>query len=195
MERSDLIASAAVGVSVLSIAIAIVFGILNDRRAKHANATAEKAIREAKRSADAAERSAVAAEGSVEIQEREARAIAEQRQRAREADVRPVKWMRSAQGISHANPRGFQLRNYGEGIAHKAWGEFRRTDNDQAVRTAEIERLAGGDLVGLNGGEAFPLPDPDSVPIPNEREVAARAIWTDEDGDLHETEWEIYPRE
>ena len=51
-----------------------------------------------------------------------------------------------------------------------------------------------GDIAGFNERhQQFTLGDLASVPVPQDGEVAARAIWEDDHG-KHESPWQLYPR-
>jgi hypothetical protein len=145
------------------------------------------------RSAAAAEQSAITARQSFEVQQREATAAEQERERRRMADVEPVRWdgrLKPPDG----GPRGFVVRNRGQGLAREVRAEC--VVGNQ-YRYAEIGSLMPGQSIGFTQELKDFTPDPaqlGELPQLAAGDYAARVWWTNEDGEVEFTDWVQIPR-
>ena len=143
--------------------------------------------RSSRRSAAAAQRSAEAAEGSLEIQEREAEAAAEVRQREALADVVVLHW----EGRNNQAHRGLVVKNNGPAVArdvaayemHAANGQVRKWTRP-SLSPGQTEGLLDGEM-GVSSDESEQIGQPGSLDGP----PYARVVWTNADGTPGSAEW------
>jgi len=161
-----------------------------NRSAEDASAAAIEANRIAGRATVEAQRAADAAEASLALQRDEAAALHADRQSALTANVLPLIWDTR---VRAGALQGIQFKNYGPAVARDVTGLFTHGDGCLSVTWPAIakDELA----VRSHGYEPWAVDAGDRPPqVRPEWEVAARALWTNEDGSQGDSGWLVVPR-
>lgn len=186
---SEGIVAATAVVAVVIAALAFRTSLRAASSADTANQLAEEANRIVDRAVNEAGRSAEAAEVSLTLQREEAAASAAARHAADLAEVRPVMW----EGRATAKLRGLQIRNYGPSRATSIRCYVRM--GESSFRSATRDFIAPDETVAFAESlrDHFPL-GVDGIPVPSDREVAARVVWVNGDHSEGDTGWLLVRR-